>query len=101
MSLSRKKTKLCPHLRKPCIEDECTHWVSYPAEKWNALTNSKVVEPVYMCNDLWATKIAFDAARFADQAGETLDSLRNHVAEGNATIGSLVYEANKRLSHDH
>jgi len=93
MSFSRKKIKQCPHLKKPCIEDGCTHWVGYPVEKMNELTGSKVTETLYMCNDLWGTKIAFDAARFADQAGASLDSLRNHVADGNATLNSLTFSA--------
>ena len=100
MSSSQKKTKQCPHLKKPCIEDECTHWVGYPAEKLNGLTGMRVTEVVYMCNDLWETKIAFDAARFADQAGATLDSLRNHVADGNATLNGIAYSAKKQLGRD-
>lgn len=97
MSSSQKKTKHCPRLRKPCIEDRCTDWIGYPAERFNELTGGKVIETVYMCNYIWATKIAFDAARFADQAGASLDSLRNHVAEGNASLGSLIYTSRKRL----
>ena len=101
MSYSPKKTKVCPYLRKPCVEDECNHWVGYPAERMNELTGTKVIETVYMCNDLWETKIAFDAARFADQTGASIDSLRNHVAEGNATLGNLMFEVqHKRLVND-
>ncbi len=101
MSACSKKTKKCRYtnFKKPCIQGDCEHWVGYPAERMNELTGGKVVETVYMCNDIWATKIAFDAARFADQAGASLDSLRNYVAEGNANIGALYFEAQqeKRL----
>lgn len=100
MSSQRKKPKRCPRMGKSCIEDECVFWVGYPAEKYNALSKTTVIETVYMCNDLWATKIAFDAARFADQAGASLDKLTNHVADGNAAIGSLVFEANRRLTDE-
>ena len=100
MSSSRKKTKLCPRLRKPCIEDDCIDWVAYPAERVNELTGTKIVEPVYMCNEHWQTKIAFDNARMSDYTGAAVDSLRNQVAEGNATLGNLTFAAQRRLTND-
>ena len=98
MSLPQKKTKKCRYtnFKKPCIQDECEHWVGYPTNRFNELTGGMVEEVKYMCADVWATKIAFDAARFADQAGASLDSLRNHVAEGNANMGALFFEAQQK-----
>lgn len=81
-----KDTKFCPRIGKSCIQEECIDWVSYPAERLNELTGKKIVEPVFMCNAHWQTKIAFDAARFADEAGASIDDLRNHVARGNAQM---------------
>lgn len=100
MSSSRKKTKLCPHLRKPCVEDECAHWKGYPLDKPNEMTRTVVTEIVYMCNDHWIGKMLFDIAGFTDYTGKATNQLRNQVSEGNATLGGLVYEAKKRLVTD-
>ena len=99
MSSPQKKTKLCPHFRKPCIEGDCTYWVGFPVDTINELTGTKVTETRYNCNDLWATKIAFDWVKFADQAGASLDKLTNQVADGNAQIGGMIFEQNRRLNH--
>lgn len=57
------------------------HWTGYPVERVNELTKARVTETVYMCDDLWNTKIAFDAAKFADQAGASFDALRGETAK--------------------
>ncbi len=99
MSSSRKKTKRCPRIGKPCIEKGCTHWRSYPITRMNELTGSRVTEMHYMCNDHWMTKMLFDMLQHTDYTGKALNQVRNQVAEGNATMGGLVYAANKRLNN--
>lgn len=66
------------------------HWTGYPAEKINPLTGARVTETIYMCDDLWNTKIAFDAAGFADKAGAALDSLRNEVTRRQDKLEAIV-----------
>ena len=75
--------------------------MGYPATRKDEETGVDITERVYMCSDLWDTRFAYENAKFLNQNRAALESLRNHVSEGNAAIGSLVFEANKRLSHDH
>ena len=99
MSSRRAKPKLCPYFRKPCIEDGCEHWKGFPMDRVNDM-GVKVTETQYMCNDHWMSKMLYDIAGFTDYTGRATNQVRNHIAEGNAALGGLVYAANKRLKND-
>jgi hypothetical protein len=75
---NRDKKKMCPFMRKPCIESDCTLWILVRGK--DPQSNKEIDD--YGCAIAWMPVLQIENAQQTRQAGAAVESLRNVVDRG-------------------
>lgn len=85
--------KLCPLLKKPCIEHQCKFWVHLLGQN----PQSAGVINNWDCSIAWLPILLIEGAQQTRQAGAAIESFRNEMVRGNQQTQMLLGEATTKL----
>jgi len=89
MPKTRTKPKLCPMLRKPCIEDDCMFWVHIRG------THPQTGEPVDECDcaTVWQPLLLIENSQQQRATAAAVESFRNEMVKANNNSQQLLAQA--------
>jgi len=86
-------TKLCPLLKKECIEHQCawyTHIIGANPQSGQAMDH-------WDCAIQWIPMLLVDGTQQARQTGAAVESFRNEMVKGNLALLSVTEQPPRKL----
>lgn len=85
----KDKGKLCPLLKKPCIEHDCAWYMQVRGS--HPQTGQPVDE--YGCAQVWQPILTIENSQQQRQTGAAVESFRNEMVEGNKQTARILLNA--------
>lgn len=86
--MARRKEKLCPLLRKPCLESGCTFWIYIRGQ--HPQTGQPVDQPD--CAIRWQPILLIENSAQQRATGAAIESFRNEMVQANESSQRLLAE---------
>lgn len=86
-----KGAKLCPLLKKPCIEHECAWYMQVRGS--HPQTGQPVDE--YGCAQVWQPILTIENSQQQRQTAAAVESFRNEMVKGNDKTAALLLSATR------
>lgn len=86
--MARRKETLCPLLRKPCLEADCTFWIHIRGQ--HPQTGQPVDQPG--CAIVWQPILMIENSAQQRATGAAIESFRNEMVTANEISQQLLIE---------